>query len=298
VLIESRIVIASDTFARELGVKFGVSGGYETSNGNVISTAGSAYGTDEMNNVILNNRFGTGNGVTGRGSRGLPGTSPGNIPSQPQPGLQGGIAVPNLADRLNVNMPAASPAGSFGLAILGADYLLDLELSAAQSEGRGEVISTPRVITASQKEADIKQGQEVGYVTFQSGGTGAPQATVNFKEAVLELKVTPTITSDGRVYLNLAVKKDDVKSFIATSTGDVPTITKREVTTAVLVDNGQTVVIGGVYEFKSRDDLTKVPWFGDIPLLGNLFKKHGKSTDKAELLIFVTPRILQVAHRG
>ncbi|HKE48444.1 MAG TPA: type IV pilus secretin PilQ, partial [Rhodanobacteraceae bacterium] len=187
VLIESRIVIASDSFARELGVKFGVSGGYETSNGNVITTSGTAFGTDEMNNVILNNRFGT-NPATpgGRGSRGLGGASPGNIPSQPQPGAQGGIAVPSLGDRLNVNMPVSNPAGSFGLAILGADYLLDLELSAAQTEGRGEVISTPRVITASQKEADIKQGQEVGYVTFQSGGTGAPQATVNFKEAVLE----------------------------------------------------------------------------------------------------------------
>jgi type IV pilus assembly protein PilQ len=293
VLIESRIVIASDSFARELGVKFGVSGGYETNNGNVITTSGSAFGTDEMNNVILNNRFGTSPFVTGRGSRGLGGAAPGNIPSQPQPGLQGGIAVPNLDDRLNVNLPVANPAGSFGLAILGADYLLDLELSAAQTEGRGEVVSTPRVITASQKEADIKQGQEVGYVTFQSGGTGAPQATVNFKEAVLELKVTPTITADDRVYLDLNVKKDAIASFIDNpGGGQVPQLDKREINTSVLVDNGQTVVLGGVYEVNKTDSVQKVPYLGDVPILGNLFKFSSRNNTKAELLIFVTPRIL------
>jgi type IV pilus assembly protein PilQ len=293
VLIESRIVIASDSFARELGVKFGVSGGYETNNGNVITTSGTAFGTDEMNNVILNNRYGTGTGLNGRGSRGLPSASPGNIPSQPQPGLQGGVAVPNLADRLNVNMPVTNPAGSFGLAILGADYLLDLELSAAQTEGRGEVVSTPRVITASQKEADIKQGQEVGYVTFQSGGTGAPQATVNFKEAVLELKVTPTITADDRVYLDLNVKKDAIASFIDNpGGGQVPQLDKREINTSVLVDNGQTVVLGGVYEVNKTDSVQKVPYLGDVPILGNLFKFSSRNNTKAELLIFVTPRIL------
>jgi type IV pilus assembly protein PilQ len=293
VLIESRIVIASDSFARELGVKFGVSGGYETGNGNIITTSGTAFGTDEINNVILNNRFGTGTGLAGRGGRGLPGTSPGTIPSQAQPGLQGGLAVPNLDDRLNVNLPVTNPAGSFGLAILGADYLLDLELSAAQTEGRGEVISTPRVITASQKEADIKQGQEVGYVTFQSGGTGAPQATVNFKEAVLELKVTPTITADDRVYLDLQVKKDAIASFIQNpGGGEVPQLDKREINTSVLVDNGQTVVLGGVYEVNKTDTVQKVPYLGDIPILGNLFKFSNRNNTKAELLIFVTPRIL------
>ena len=293
VLIESRIVIASDSFARELGVKFGVSGGYETGNGNVVTTSGTAFGTDEMNNVVLNNRMGTNPILSGRGARGLPGTNPGILPSQPQPGLQGGIAAPNLADRLNVNMPVTNPAGSFGLAILGADYLLDLELSAAQTEGRGEVISTPRVITASQKEADIKQGQEVGYVTFQSGGTGAPQATVNFKEAVLELKVTPTITADDRVYLDLNVKKDAIASFIDNpGGGQVPQLDKREINTSVLVDNGQTVVHGGVYEVNKTDSVQKVPYLGDVPILGNLFKFSSRNNTKAELLIFVTPRIL------
>ena len=286
VLIESRIVIATDTFARELGVKFGISGGYEDNNGNVVSTAGTAIGTDRMSNLALNNRFG--------GNRGLPVFNPGTIPTSSGGGSGGGIAVPNLNDRLNVNLPASTPAGSFGLAILGADYLLDLELSAAQTEGRGEVVSSPRVVTANQKEAIIKQGQEVAYVTFQNSGGGAGgTATVNFKEVVLELKVTPTITADDRVVLNLGVKKDAVNRYIDNpGGGQVPIIDKREINTSVLVDNGQTVVLGGVYEVEKRDDLTKVPFLGDVPILGNLFKKTGRTDTKAELLIFVTPRIL------
>ena len=283
VLIESRIVIATDSFARELGVKFGVSGAYMDDNNNVVTTSGSTTATDQMNNVVLNNRLKP-------GQRGLPASAPSLIP--------GGIAVPALgkagSDRLNVNMPATNPAGSFGLAILGADYLLDLELSAAQTEGRGEVISSPRVITANQQEADIKQGQEVGYVTFQNaapGGVGT--ATVQFKEAVLELKVTPTITADDRVVLNLNVKKDAIAGFVDNpGGGSIPTLDKREISTEVLVDNGQTVVLGGVYEVNKSDTIKKVPLFGDLPVLGNLFKNSNRKDTKAELLIFVTPRIL------
>ena len=277
VLIESRVVVANDNFARELGAKFGVSGGYQ--NNTVISTTGTVAGTDQMTNAALFNRF------AGNGS-GLPNTAPGVVPA--------GVAVPNLLNRLNVSLPAASPAGSFGLAILGADYLLDLELSAAQTEGRSELISSPRVITANQKEADIKQGQEIGYVTFQGGGAGgAATATVQFKEAVLELKVTPTITSDNRVFLNLDVKKDAVAALVPNPGGGfVPQLDKREITTAVLVDNGQTVVLGGVYEFDKSTDIKKVPFLGDVPGLGALFRNTKKNSSKAELLIFVTPRIL------
>ena len=120
-----------------------------------------------------------------------------------------------------------------------------------------------------------------------------------FKEVLLELKVTPTITQDGRVYLNMFVKKDEVNALIDNPAGGfVPQIARREVSTAVLIDNGQTVVVGGVYEFSSREDLRKVPFLGDLPVLGNLFKNKGTKSDKAELLIFVTPRILQVAHKG
>jgi len=277
VLIESRIVVANDNFARDIGAKFGISGGYQVNN-TVVSTAGTLVGADTMSNVALNNRF------AGTGS-GLPNTAPGGIGS--------GIQVPSLANRLNVSLPASKPtAGSFGLSILGADYLLDLELSAGQTEGKSELISSPRVITANQQEADVKQGQEIGYVTFQ-GGAGAATATVQFKEAVLELKVTPTITADGRVFLVLQVKKDNVAALIPNPGGGfVPQIDTRSINTAVLVDNGQTVVLGGVYEFDKSVVTTKVPWLGDIPGLGVFFRDHQTSNQKAELLIFVTPRIL------
>src|SRR6185369_3221642 len=194
----------------------------------------------------------------------------------------------------NVSLPASKPtAGSFGLSILGADYLLDLELSAGQTEGKSELISSPRVITANQQEADIKQGQEIGYVTFQGGAAGAATATVQFKEAVLELKVTPTITADNRVFLTLNVKKDSINQLVANPGGGfVPQLDKREINTAVLVDNGQTVVLGGVYEFDKSTDIKKVPFLGDVPGLGALFRNTKKNSSKAELLIFVTPRIL------
>lgn len=280
VLIESRIVIATDDFAKELGVRFGVSGGYEDNNGNVVTLSGTQVGADTMANVALNNRF--------NGERGTPVSTP-RVPFDENRG----IFTPSLGNRLGVNLPAASPAGSFGLAILGADYLLDLELSAAQTEARGEVISSPRVITANQQEAVIKQGQEIGYVTFQQGSGGGGQATVNFKDAVLELKVTPTITNDERVVLALNVKKDNIAALVPNPGGGfVPQIDKREINTTVLVDDGQTVVLGGVYEVESRDDIKKVPFLGDIPGVGALFRNKKNSNEKAELLIFVTPRIL------
>jgi type IV pilus assembly protein PilQ len=205
-------------------------------------------------------------------------------------------------DGFDINLPIANAAGVFSLNILHASSLVDLELSAMETDGRGEIVSNPRVITSNQREAVIRQGDEIGYTTTTqnkdaAGGSGVPQSTVQFKEALLALKVTPTITSDGRVYLSLDLKKDDVKSFIFTESGQVPTFTKRSVSTAVLIDNGQTVVIGGVYEFKNRDDVSKVPWLGDVPFLGRLFKKTGRQSSKAELLIFVTPRVLQVSRR-
>jgi type IV pilus assembly protein PilQ len=277
VLIEARVVVATDNFARDIGAKFGISGGFQKNN-TVVSTAGTLAGTDSMTNLALANRF------AGTGS-GLPISSPG--------GSGGGITVPSLANRLNVSLPAATPqAGSFGLTVLGADYLLDLELSAGETEDKSELISNPRVITANQQEADIKQGQEIGYVTFQ-GGQAAALATVQFKEAVLELKVTPTITADGRVFLTLDVKKDNINSLVPNPGGGfVPQLDKREINTAVLVDNGQTVVLGGVYEFDKTSTLTKVPFLGDIPGIGVFFRNLAKTNSKAELLIFVTPRIL------
>ena len=279
VLIESRIVIANESFARELGARFGVSGAREDGDGNIFTTGGSSAGTDRMNGEAIRNRY------LGR-SRGLP--------VYVEPDTRGDpIIGPSLGERLNFNLPVSTPgAGSFALAILGADYLLDLELSALQAEGRGEVVSNPRVITANQQEATIKQGDEIGYQTTQVSG-GVLQTTVNFKEVVLELKVTPTITNDGRVSLRLNVKKDEVAELIQTPQGIVPAITKREINTQVLVMNGETVVLGGVYEISSREDLRKVPLLGDVPVLGNLFRNRNRETSKAELLIFVTPKLLR-----
>jgi type IV pilus assembly protein PilQ len=281
VLIESRIVVATDDFTRELGAKWGISG-RQTNNNNIITTGPTGdgalgYAVDSHNQAVKYN-----NALSDYVANG--GTGP-----QPHPGsvtLPGGF---------NVNLPAVG-GSSLGLAILGANYALDLELSAAQTEGRGEVISSPRVITANQQEAVIRQGQEIGYVTFQNSGGSAPgsgTATVQFKDAVLELKVTPTITADNRVYLAINVKKDALAGYVdAPGSGKIPTIDTREINTSVLVDNGQTVVLGGIYEVNKSNTISKVPGLGDIPGIGVLFRNTVRSNTKAELLIFVTPRIL------
>ncbi|WP_242101371.1 MULTISPECIES: type IV pilus secretin PilQ family protein [unclassified Lysobacter] len=283
VVIEARIVIANESFARELGAKFGLSGRKDDVlfSGNLASNSQMLAGQDALDvayaealRAWLNEPEAT---------RGQP---PIRKSQRPVRGL-------------NVNLPSSlSNAGSLALSILNAGYMLDIELSALQTEGRGEVISNPRIVTSNQKEAVIRQGEEVGYLTITGSGTGASQVPqVQFKEALLELRVTPTITNDGRVFLNMNVKKDEVAGFVDTGFGEVPSIAKREVNTAILVEDGQTVVVGGVYEFKSQSDLSKVPFLGDIPILGNLFKKRGRSKDKAELLIFVTPKVLRVAQR-
>jgi type IV pilus assembly protein PilQ len=189
--------------------------------------------------------------------------------------------------RYNVNLPTADPAGSVGLALakLPIGTFLELELSALQAEGRGEVISEPRVVTADQKEAFIKQGVEIPYQQASSSGA----TTTAFKEAVLSLEVTPQITPDDRIIMNLKVNKDS-RGQLANG---IPTINTQEVSTRVLVDNGETVVLGGVYERTKRTDVRRVPFFGDLPIVGNLFKRTNKTDDKSELLIFVTPKIVQ-----
>jgi type IV pilus assembly protein PilQ len=278
VLIEARIVIAQEGFRKQIGARFGIAGAAEDSDGNLIAIGGSLQATDQMAGIGLANR------LSGSSS-----TLPVGIGNS----AGGGVTTPSAGNRLNFNLPVAAPgAGSFAATILGADYILDMELSALESEERGELLSSPKVITADQQEAVIKQGQEVGYVTLQSAGGGVPTATVEFKEVVLELLVTPRITADGRVFLALKVKKDNLAGFIATPGGQVPIIDKREVQTGALVDNGQTVVLGGIYEFERNDSLTKVPVLGDIPALGALFRNKDRRNSKVELLIFVTPKIL------
>jgi type IV pilus assembly protein PilQ len=203
-----------------------------------------------------------------------------------------------ITQGLMTNLPSAlaGGTGSLALSILNAGYQLDVELSAMQTEGRGEIISNPRIVTSNQKEALIKQGDQIGYLTT-TGGQQGNLPNVQFKDAILQLKVTPTITADGRVFLNMDVQKDDLNGFVQTGAGEVPQISTRQVTTSVLVDDGQTVVIGGVYEFKDQQSLSKVPFLADLPVIGNLFKKRGRTKSKAELLIMVTPKVIRVAQR-
>ena len=266
VLIESRIVVVNDDFSRDLGVRLGVTG-FSEDNNDLIVSSGTGAGTDTMIGSALDNLADPANGTV--------------YP----------IEIPALSNRYNVNVPIADAAGRFSLAVLGSDYLVDLELTALEAEGRGEIVSTPRVITANQKEAKIEQGVEIPYQ--QSSSSGA--TTIQFKKAVLSLTVTPQITPDNNIIMDLAVHKDNVGEIISTGGlgGTVPSIDTRAVETQVLVADGQTVVLGGIYETERRESIKKVPFLGDIPFAGALFRSKQRVDNKAELLIFVTPRILE-----
>jgi type IV pilus assembly protein PilQ len=255
VLIESRIVIANNDFSKQLGARFGVTGFSDLNRDHVGIVSGSVEGTQEHWESIYD-------------------TAPGIIYSSP-------------GQRLNVNLPVAS-AGRIGFAILGQNYLVDLELSALQAEGRGEVLSTPRVVTANSKEASIEQGVEIPYQEASSSGA----TSTSFKKAVLSLQVTPQITPDDRIIMDLNVKNDSRGADVNSGFGQIPSIDTREVKTQVLVQNGETVVLGGVYQQTQNFSITKVPLLGDLPLLGYLFRTTSSVNNKRELLIFVTPKIL------
>ena len=267
VLIESRIVVVSDDFSRDLGVRLGLTAFNENGSDGLTTISGTGAGTDTMIGSALENLADPANGTI--------------YP----------VAIPQLGNRYNVNVPITDAAGRFALAILKSDFLVDLELTALEAEGRGEIVSTPRVITANQKEARIEQGVEIPYQ--QSASSGA--STIQFKKAVLSLTVTPQITPDNNIIMDLKVHKDNVGDIISTGGlgGTVPSIDTRSVETQVLVADGQTVVLGGIYETERRETINKVPFLGDIPFVGNLFKSKSRIDNKAELLIFVTPRILE-----
>jgi len=268
VLIESRIVVVNDDFSRDLGFRLGVSGfGADAADGEFIAGTGTGVGANNMVSTYTENLL------------------------DADPLNDGQFEYPQLSNRYNVNVPIADAAGRFALAILDGDFLVDLELTALEAEGRGEIVSTPRVITANQKEARIEQGVEIPYQ--QSASSGA--TTVQFKKAVLSLTVTPQITPDNNIIMDLVVHKDSVGATISTGGlgGTVPSIDTRAVETQVLVADGQTVVLGGIYETERRETVKKVPFLGDIPGLGMLFRSKQRIDNKAELLIFVTPRILE-----
>lgn len=278
VMIEARIVIVSDDYRRDLGVRFGANAAFNQGGSDGLGLLGGPL-----------------NGENGVGISPFPvlqgDDGPIGTPTNGTDGQLGGFILPESAnDRYLVNLPAANPAGRLALALLDSDYLVDLELSAAQAEGRGEIISSPRLITANQREATIEQGVEIPYQESSSSGA----TTTQFKKAVLSLKVTPQITPDNRVILDLTVSKDSVGQLVASATGGfVPSIDTREIVTQVLVNDGQTVVLGGILETERRDAENKVPYLGDIPVVGRLFKQTTTTDNKDELLIFVTPRILR-----
>ena len=195
--------------------------------------------------------------------------------------------IPSLSDRLNVNLPVASPAGSiaFQVARLADGTILDLELSAMEKENKGEIIASPRITTANQKEAYIEQGVEIPYQEAASSGATSTQ----FKKAVLSLTVTPHITPDDRIILDLVVTQDTVSDV---SNGTAPAIDTQRIGTQVLVNNGETIVLGGIYQQQIISSVSKVPVLGDIPYFGWMFRNSSNFNEKKELLIFVTPRIV------
>ncbi len=198
--------------------------------------------------------------------------------------------IPPIGQRLNVNLPVNSPAGSiaFHVAKLIDGTILDLELSALERENKGEIIASPRIMTANQQKARIEQGTEIPFVQAASSGA----TTVAFKKAVLSLEVTPHITPDNRVILDLIITQDTRGDTVQTGTGAATAIDTQRIETQVLVENGETIVLGGIFQQQIVKSISKVPLLGDIPYLGRAFKTDRDFTEKTELLIFVTPKIV------
>jgi type IV pilus assembly protein PilQ len=278
VMIESRIVIADDRFGKSLGARFGIqkqktgSTSYATSGslGNAIASRNIVQPTATTNGSVtesITNRVGTSTLATTQTGAGV--------------GLS-----PDGAQDLMSNLPVNNAFGSiaFSLFRLPAGLLLNLELSALESDQKGKVVSSPRVTTANQQKATIAQGTKIPYLQASSAGN----TNISFIDAVLSLEVTPQITPDEKIIMDLEVKKDRVgQVFFGT-----PSIDTQRVNTQVLVSNGETAVLGGIYEQTERNSVDKVPFFGDLPIVGNAFKRRTKQDDKTELLIFITPKIM------
>lgn len=249
VMIESRLVIADDTFSKALGARFGIQSATTPGN-NVLSVGGT------LNNTTA---------------------ATGSTTTTSALGNTGG---------LNSNLPVSNAFGNVALSLfrLPAGLLLNLELSALESDKRGKIVSSPRVTTANQQKAIIAQGVQIPYRVASASGA----STVEFKDAELSLEVTPQITPDDKIIMDLLVNKDS--QGVNTDAG--PAINTQRVETQVLVANGETAVLGGIYEQTERNDVDKVPFFGDLPIIGNAFKRRVKQDDKTELLIFITPRIM------
>ena len=248
VLIESRIVIANSTFSKEIGVRWGGSAASE--NGGGLTTIGGSL--DSLS-----------------------------------PSLSGPANIVNSVNNNIVNLAPPNTAGTIALSFLNSNVLLDLELSAFESNGSAEIVSQPKVITGDKQQASIESGQSIPYQTTTDG-----EVSIEFEEAVLRLDVTPQITPDNRIIMDLIITQDSVAGAAVSTAETVPIIDTTELITQVLVADGQTIVLGGIYQQNSINTVDKVPFFGDIPYLGRLFKRNVSSNEKQELLIFITPRIL------
>ncbi len=250
VSVEARIVKASSNFSKEMGVRWGVAN--RTGNDHHQSLVGG--GQDTMRTMA-------------------------------DPDEDTIWSGDGLNDAMAVDFPASANAASLALGVLSDNGLLALELSAMESSGKGEVVSQPKVVTGDKQKATIKSGEEIGYQEAASSGA----STTSFKEIVLQLDVTPQITPDDRIIMDLIITKDSIGRFV----DGIPIIDTTELTTSVLVDNGQTVVLGGIFENTAVEGVSKVPFLGDLPFVGVLFRQNFRSDDRTELLIFVTPRLLQ-----
>lgn len=249
VLIEARIVIANSDFDEQLGVRWG--GAYRT-DANSDGNARLTGSLDALEPLVNDNTV-------------------------------------EFPDALLVDLGVGAPAGSFSVGYVGADVSLDVEISALESQGKGEIVSQPKIITGDKQEAVIKSGTEVPYQESSANG----ETTISFKEAVLKLEVTPSITPDDRIIMDLVINQDSVGDLVPSGNGGfVPTIDTTELTTQVLVGNGETVVLGGVFRTEDVQSEAKVPVLGDIPYVGKLFKQTSVRQVKTETLIFITPRIL------
>jgi type IV pilus assembly protein PilQ len=285
VLIEARIVIANTDFKKELGVTWGLAG--------IDKLAGGQFSSATGDRTL---------GFSGRRSGLTPGagvvesfTYSADEVDTTGPDGQAGTAddvtvVTNsfdfgLGDSLAVDLGVDNPAGSFSLGYLTDNFLIDLELSALESDGFGEIVSQPKVLTGDKQQAVIKSGTEIAFQKATSSGA----TSVEFKEAVLQLEVTPQITPDNRIIMDLLVSQDSVGAF--TPTGE-PSIDITQIQTQALVGNGQTLVLGGIFQTEEVDGTEKVPLLGDMPFLGRLFRNDLRNIEKREILIFITPKII------
>ncbi|MBU2886622.1 type IV pilus secretin PilQ family protein [Gilvimarinus agarilyticus] len=253
VMIEARLVIANKDFRRELGVRWGGVGA-NLSSDSLVEVGGSTAGLD-------------------------------SFPGSPADFIYGGSSV-DLDENMMVDMGVASPVGSIAFGLLTDNTFLDLELSAMEYNGHAEIVSQPKVVTGDKQQAIISTGSEIPYQ--EASASGATSAS--FKEVLLELDVTPQITPDNNIIMDLIIKKDLLAEF--NQEFGVPIIDVTNVQTKVLVNDGQTIVLGGIFEMEQLKGVDKVPFFGDIPFLGRLFRRDTIATEKSELLVFITPRIM------